>query len=232
MYQLAIFDLDGTLLDTLPDLCDSVNKALCQFEMPPRTLEEVRTFVGTGTDNLIRKAVPAGTSAETTAEVTKFYRAWYGEHYNVKTKPYTHMREILFAMRAGGCRIAVLTNKMEDVAQELCDTHFEFLPDMIVRGQKPGMPLKPDPTPVLAIMEEVGFDWDQTFYIGDSEVDVETARNANIKCISCTWGFRTREQLLEAGAEHIIDSPLSLMEEMLQGGVAPSSLADVAVLPQ
>jgi phosphoglycolate phosphatase len=140
------------------------------------------------------------------------------------------MREILFAMRAGGCRIAVLTNKMEDVAQELCDTHFEFLQDMIVRGQKPGMPLKPDPAPVLAIMEEAGFDWDQTFYIGDSEVDVETARNSNIKCISCTWGFRTREQLVEAGAEHIIDSPLLLVTEMLNGGATPGSTT--TILPQ
>lgn len=230
MYQLAIFDLDGTLLDTLPDLTDSVNRALSEYGFPMRTIDEVRTFVGTGTDNLIRKSVPEGTPAEITAEVTKFYRAWYGQHYNVKTKPYEYMREMLFAMRAGGCRIAVLTNKMEDVAQELCASHFEFMPDLIVRGQKPGMPLKPNPAPVLAIMEEAGFDWDQTFYIGDSEVDVATARNSNIKCISCTWGFRTREQLVEAGAEHIIDSPLLLVTEMLNGGATPRSTT--TILPQ
>ena len=132
MYQLAIFDLDGTLLDTLDDLADSVNMALSEYGLPPRTREEVRDATGTGTDNLIRLSVPEGTPAEITAQVTKFYRRWYGEHYNVKTKPYEHIREMLDALQEGGCHIAVLTNKMEDVAQELCASHLEFLPDLIV----------------------------------------------------------------------------------------------------
>ena len=216
MYQLAIFDLDGTLLDTLDDLADSVNRALSEYGLPPRTREEVRDATGTGTDNLIRLSVPEGTPAEITAQVTKFYRRWYGEHYNVKTKPYEHIREMLDALRAGGCRIAVLTNKMEDVAQELCASHLEFLPDLIVRGQKAGMPLKPDPAPVLAIMEEAGIGREQTIYIGDSEVDVATARNTGIKCMSCTWGFRSRTQLVEAGAENILDTPLLLVREILK----------------
>lgn len=216
MYQLAIFDLDGTLLDTLDDLADSVNRALSEYGLPPRTREEVRDATGTGTDNLIRLSVPEGTPAEITAQVTKFYRRWYGEHYNVKTKPYEHIREMLDALQEGGCHIAVLTNKMEDVAQELCASHLEFLPDLIVRGQKAGMPLKPDPAPVLAIMEEAGIGREQTIYIGDSEVDVATARNTGIKCMSCTWGFRSRAQLVEAGAENILDTPLLLVTEILK----------------
>lgn len=192
-----LFDLDGTLLDTLEDLTDSVNYALGVFGYPPRTLEEVRSFIGTGAANLIRKAVPEGTDH---VPVLAEYQAYYKEHCRIKTGPYPGIPAMLEAVRKK-YPVAVVSNKPDAAVKALCDDYFG---GVYARGESEECPRKPAPDMLHRAMEAIGADC--CVYIGDSEVDVITARNAGAVCISVTWGFRDEAELKQAGAEHFCRS--------------------------
>lgn len=214
-YKLAIFDLDGTLLETLEDLHDSTNHALVSQGLPPRTLDEVRRFVGNGIHKLIERAVPEGSSSETVEQVFEEFKTWYAVHCNDKTSAYDGIKEMLLALRKAGVRTAVVSNKADFGVQTLCKTYFSDLLDVAV-GQREGIRLKPAPDSVNEVLRLLEIRREDAVYIGDSDVDIDTARNAGMDCISVTWGFRRREFLLEHGAVILADKPENL-EEIICG---------------
>ena len=198
-YKLAIFDLDGTILDTLDDLVDSVNHALAKSSLPPRNRDEVRRFVGNGIHSLIERAVPENTDTTVTEAVFDEFRAYYKTHNAIKTRPYSGICDMLISLRARKVKLAVLSNKADFAVQELCKLYFPNIFDYVA-GEKPNVPRKPAPDAVNAILSELGFERSYSVYIGDSDVDIETARNADMDCISVTWGFREEALLAKAGA--------------------------------
>lgn len=205
-----LFDLDGTLLDTLADLTDGVNYALKCHGMPMRTMEEVRAFVGNGAAQLIRCA--AGENAHWKAVLADF-RVYYDSHCRVKTDLYPGIREMLEAL-GGEYPLAIVSNKPDSAVKLLCRDYFPGIPAM---GEHPGCPRKPDPQMLRLAMEQLGVE--HCVYVGDSEVDVLTARNAGVPCVSVLWGFRDRRALRQAGAEYFCDSPEKLREVILSIGV-------------
>ena len=209
-----LFDLDGTLLDTLEDLLDSTNYALDVHGFPPRTLPYLRSVVGNGAANQIRKSLPEGTAEETVQQVLATYKAYYTDHCQIKTGPYDGIGEMLTQL-AGKYRLAIVSNKPDSAVKELCNVWF---PGIYALGESADCPRKPAPDMVHKAMKAIGAE--NCIYIGDSEVDILTARNAGAVCLSVTWGFRDREQLEGAGAEHFCEDPRQLpekIEEMTHG---------------
>ena len=207
-----LFDLDGTLLNTLEDLTDAVNYTLSHFGCPQRSLDEVRSFVGTGARNLIRKALPGKDTDPSVEEALAFYQKYYAAHSQVKTAPYAG---VLQAITEIGKKypVAIVSNKPDVATKDLCAKYF---PGVFARGESADCPRKPAPDMVLQAMKQIGVD--RCIYVGDSETDVETARNAGCPCLSVLWGFRDKECLLEAGATHFCDDPADLLtrlEEMM-----------------
>ena len=194
-----LFDLDGTLLDTLEDLHDSVNHALGQFGFPVRTLEEIRRFVGNGAANLIRQAVPEGCGEDTTAAVLGAFRAHYDANCRNKTRPYPGIPKALEEV-ASLYPTAIVSNKPDPAVKDLCRLYF---PGVYALGEAPGCPRKPAPDMVFKAMKELGVD--ACVYVGDSEVDVLTARSAGVPCVSVLWGFRDREEMEAVGGTHFCD---------------------------
>lgn len=207
-YKMVLFDMDGTLLDTLDDLRDGVNLVLERRGYPQHTTEEIRAFVGNGARQLMRLALPAGTDDAEVESVLEEYREWYRVNYCIKTRPYDGVKEILASLRARGVKVAVVTNKPDATARQLAEKFFPGLPAF---GQRDDIPKKPAPDMVWNALQMLGVTARETVYIGDSEVDVETARNAGLPLIAVSWGFRTKEQLRSAGAEMLVDT----MEELL-----------------
>ena len=204
-YKLVIFDLDGTILDTLDDLADSTNYALKSCGLPTRTVDEVRRFVGNGIHLLIERAGPEGTDAETVEEVFETFKGYYKEHSADKTKPYGGICRLMEQLRQDGCMVAVLSNKADFAVQDLCRFYFPGLIDYAA-GEKAGVKRKPNPEAVFALLEACGVSAADAVYIGDSEVDVATSENAGLDGISVTWGFRSREWLEEHGAKVFADT--------------------------
>lgn len=202
-YDLVIFDLDGTILDTLEDLTDSVNYALTEYGYPMRTMEEVRSFVGNGLLNLMRKAIAPETKEEIIKEALDRQKAYYKIHCADKTKPYEGVIELLKALKNAGCKLAVVSNKADYAVQILCEQYFTDIFD-IAAGEKENVRKKPAPDAVNAVMEQIQVKKENAVYIGDSEVDIETAKNAGLQAILVSWGFRTKEFLEEQGAETIV----------------------------
>lgn len=213
-YQLAIFDLDGTILDTLEDLTDGVNFALSECGCPVRTIAEIRSFVGNGIRKLIERALPSGTPEAEIDRVHGTFSPYYKAHCDVKTKPYDGIPEMLQTLRDAGVLTAVLSNKGDFAVQPLVRQYF---PDLftIAFGERSGIPRKPAPDAVFEILERLKIEKSDAIYIGDSNVDIETARNAGIFCICVDWGFREHAQLIEAGAERIVSTPKELLEAIL-----------------
>ena len=205
-YELIIFDMDGTILNTLEDLRDSLNFALRATGFPERTLEEVRRFVGNGIRKLIERGVPAGTSQADVDTVHQAFTPYYKEHCADKTRPYDGIVELLQKLRAAGCRTAVVSNKADPAVQELCTQYFDGLFDAAV-GDREGIARKPAPDSVNEVLRLLNTDRPHAVYIGDSEVDVATAANAGLDCIAVTWGFREVEFLREQGAKVFADTP-------------------------
>lgn len=187
----VIFDLDGTLLDTLEDLTDAVNVALKKNGYPPRTLEEMRYFVGNGAVHMLRKASAENVDIQ---PVLEDFNQWYGEHCQDKTRPYDGIPEALEALKKD-YPLAVVSNKPDYAVKLICQDMF---PGVHAVGEKQGIPRKPAPDLLLAAMKQIGVE--RCIYVGDSDVDVTTARNAGVPCISVLWGFRTKQDLQEAGA--------------------------------
>lgn len=202
MYKLAIFDLDGTLLDTLGDLCASVNFALRNFSFPERTIDEVRSFIGNGVVKLMERSAPADTDPQTQQKCLNVFRKHYLQHMSDTTAPYEGVTELLGELRKEGIKIAVVSNKLHPAVEDLCESYFPGLIDKAV-GVSVEEERKPSPINVIRTVEHFGADTESCIYIGDSEVDVQTAHNAGVKCIGVTWGFRTKEELVTAGCDMI-----------------------------
>ncbi len=209
-YDAAIFDLDGTLLDTIDDLKNSINHALSVCGYPPRTRAEVLAFVGNGVPRLVELAVPPGTPADRRQAVLDAMNAHYAAHCAQLTRPYPGVTDVLRTLRAAGVRVAVVSNKPDYGVQELCARYFPGLLDSAV-GMREGIRKKPYPDAVEAALAAFGVPPERAVYIGDSEVDVQTAKNAHTALISVDWGFRTHAQLVEAGAGHIVSDADALL---------------------
>lgn len=191
-YTTIIFDLDGTLLDTLDDLAAATNYALESNGLPLRTTDEVRRFVGNGIGNLIKRAVPTHTSAELQEQVFATFNTYYKLHSADCTKPYEGIMELLERLRQQGCQTAIVSNKADYAVQDLAKEYFPGLMDAAC-GERSGISRKPEPDSVLAIMQQLNANPETTIYIGDSDVDIATAKNAGIPCIGACWGFRGKD---------------------------------------
>ena len=215
MYSLAIFDLDGTLLDTLGDLHSSVNFALRSFGFPERTLDEVRSFIGNGVVKLMERSTPAGTDGDTQSQCLDVFRAHYLEHMSDTTAPFENIPELLMRLREKGIKIAVVSNKLHRAVEELCKSYFPGLIDQAV-GVSLEEERKPSPINVIKTEKHFAAGSKECIYIGDSEVDVQTAHNSKLKCVGVTWGFRTREELINAGCDLIADTCDEIKDIILQ----------------
>ena len=211
-YQTFIFDLDGTLLDTLGDLAASVNHALRAHGMPEHTIDDVRRFVGNGVRLLMERAVPDGADNPDFEATFATFRQYYMQHSLDTTRPYEGIPETLQALKARGCQLAVVSNKMMAATQSLIR---HFFPDTISvaigEHEAEGIRKKPAPDTVLAALRQLGVGEEGAVYVGDSDVDIETAHNSGLPCISVLWGFRDRDFLLQHGATTFIAAPSELL---------------------
>ncbi len=210
MKTTVIFDLDGTLLNTLGDLRAAVNYALYLRGLPPRSMEEIRYFVGNGVRNLMRRSLPAGSSEEEIDAALADFKRHYSAHLCDHTVPYDGIPELLSILRKRGMKIAVLSNKMNAATQELIAHYFRGKVD-VVFGEHPDVPRKPDPTSCHMIMDQLGARPAEVLYVGDSGVDMQTARNAGLTAVGVTWGFRPREELIDNGADMLADLPIQIL---------------------
>ena len=211
-YKAVLFDMDGTLLDTLADMAAAVNHILSVHGYPLRTVEEVRTFVGNGARKLMERALPPDVTGDAFEALLEEYRQWYEAHACVKTAPYPGVPAVLAALHRAGVRCAVVSNKPDGATRELAARFFPGLPAF---GQQDGIPAKPAPDMVYHAMAELGVEASAAAYVGDSEVDVALARNAGLPLVAVSWGFRGREALEEAGAALVVDDAATLLENML-----------------
>ena len=201
-----LFDLDGTLLNTLEDLTDSVNFALAQYDCPPRTVEDVRNFIGNGAKKLIERSLPGKENDPDVDEVLATYQAYYKTHSQIKTRPYDGVTEALAKIREK-YPVAIVSNKPDAPTKLLCK---EFFGDVYARGESTDCPRKPAPDMLQKAMQIIGVD--TCIYVGDSEPDILTAQNLGVKCLSVLWGFRDRETLEAVGGQYFCDDPKMLPE--------------------
>ncbi len=218
-YQAVLFDMDGTVLDTLEDLYDSVNYSLSQFSLPPVPREQVRRNLGNGAVHLISHCVPAGCSPDLQAQVLAFYKSWYDAHCSIKTAPYDGILPLMQSLKKQGLKLAIISNKPDSAVQDLAVKFFPELLELAV-GESPAVRRKPAPDTVLTAAEQMGFPVDQCVYVGDSEVDIQTARNAGMNCICVTWGFRDEPQLITEGAAVLVHNPGELCSALLSPTVS------------
>ena len=199
-----LFDLDGTLLNTLEDLADSTNYALRQYGCPERTVEEVRRFIGTGARRLIAQALPGKEDDPDVDEVLATYQAYYATHAQIKTAPYAGVMEAVEKLKEK-YPVAIVSNKPDKAVKILCADYF---PGIYARGESTDCPRKPAPDMLFKAMEEIGVE--KCVYVGDSEVDAITAGNAGAPCISVLWGFRDREEIAANGGKHFCTDPADM----------------------
>jgi phosphoglycolate phosphatase len=214
-YRFLFFDLDGTLLNTLDDLRDAVNTILVRYQMPEITPEQTAAFVGNGAGHLIHCAVPEGTPEEQEKKILAEYRQYYQEHCQVRTAPYSGIPEMLERLKEAGCVMAVVSNKPDAAVKELNRHFFKGLLDSAI-GESAEIRRKPAPDTVFEAMRQTGAEQSSSVYIGDSEVDIETARNAGLPCISVSWGFRNKQELEAAGAQVIAGNAEELEQLLMQ----------------
>ena len=210
MKNTAVFDMDGTILNTLDDLMDSTNFALKNNGLKERSLEEIRFFVGNGIQKLIERAVPQGTSKEVFEKVFADFKSHYKIHCADKTSYYDGIPSVIKKKKKMGVKTAVVSNKADFAVQELVEVYFKGLFDVAL-GEKTGVSKKPSPDMVNAALSVLGVEKEAAFYIGDSDVDFETAKNSSLDFIGVSWGFRGRKFLENLGAKNIIDSPEELL---------------------
>lgn len=215
-FNSVVFDLDGTLLDTLGDLRDSTNFALEKNNLPKRTTEEIRTFVGNGIRLLIERSVPGNTPLEIVDKCFSDFKEYYKDHSAILTKAYYGIIELLTTLKERGVKIAVVSNKADFAVKTLMEDYFSGLYDCAY-GERAGVKRKPAPDAVFDAISEMGADLNNTVYIGDSEVDVETAKNAKLPCVAVTWGFRDKKVLESLNPEYIVDSPIEILSIIERG---------------
>lgn len=211
--RAAVFDLDGTLLDTLDDLTDSTNYVLEKHGFEKRSKKEIRSFVGNGVPKLIERALPDGPDNPLYDECVSEFKLYYKSHSAVKTAPYPGVSEMLRALRNSGIGIGVVSNKIDNAVKSLCETYFETLVDCAV-GDREGFLRKPAPDSVFEVMRTLGCE--RAVYVGDSDVDIKTAKNAGLVCISVTWGFCDTDKLRENGAEIYADNSTELLNKIYE----------------
>ena len=197
-YRGVLWDMDGTVLDTLEDLAAAVNVSLRRFSLRSASMEAVRAWLGNGAAHLISCVCPEARREE----VLAFYKPWYDAHCNVKTGPYPGILPLMARLRERGVKQAIISNKPDPAVQELAKSYFPGLLDSAV-GESPTVRRKPNPDAVLAAVKQMGLTVADCVYVGDTEVDLATAKNAGMACIAVSWGFRSREQLLAAGATEL-----------------------------
>ena len=209
LYNIFVFDLDGTLLDTLQDLANSVNYALRQHGMPEHSIDDIRRFVGNGVRLLMERAVPDGARNPQFEAAFATFRQYYMQHSLDTTRPYDGIPELIHELKNRGCQMAVVSNKMMAATQELVHHFFPDIPVAIGEHEAAGIRKKPAPDTVFEALRQLEFG--NAVYIGDSEVDIETARNSGLPCISVLWGFRSRDFLLAHGATTFAEHPLDIL---------------------
>ena len=209
-YKAIIFDLDGTLTDTLEDLYLSVNHALRSSGLPERQLDEVRRFVGNGVRKLIERSVPEGTDSTKLERCFESFRAYYIIHCQDHTRLYPGIASLLTALHAKGYRMAVVSNKLQKGVDELADLFFNGVIDVAI-GEQQGIPRKPEPDMVTQALDRLGVKKEEAIYVGDSDVDLQTASNAGLPCISVLWGFRSRDFLVAHGATLFAETPQDVL---------------------
>jgi phosphoglycolate phosphatase len=205
----VIFDLDGTLLDTLGDLADSVNYALNKFDMPPKSDAQVKSYVGNGIRNLMRRAVPDGEDNPLFEKAFEAFKEYYDGHCNVRTKAYDGILELTSTLKEKGYSLAIVSNKVDSAVKNLQRDYFKDIEVAI--GDREGMKIKPAPDSVNLALAELGKNKYNAVYVGDSDVDIETARNSGLPCISVLWGFRDKEFLTNHGAEIFAEKPSDIL---------------------
>lgn len=210
-YQTVIFDMDGTILETLEDIYHSVNVTMDAVGCPHRTYEEVRGFVGNGAAKLVERCMPGGGEDPRFPEALAFYKQYYARHAQDRTGPYAGIPELLEALKERGVKLAVVSNKPDDSVKDLCEAYFPGVFPVAI-GDHPNRRKKPAPDSVFAAMEALKADGAATVYVGDSEVDLETAKNAGLPCIAVAWGFREESHLREQGARTLAHTAQELLE--------------------
>lgn len=215
MIDTLIFDLDGTLLNTLDDLTDSVNYTMQKLSCPVHTTDEVRMMVGNSVNFLIESALPSGSSEALISEGVAVFEQHYHGNMRNKTAPYSGIEQMLAEVKAGGYKMAVVSNKSDGFVKELTAELFGKYIEIAV-GRSDKMPRKPAPDTVFYALEQLGSQKENAIYIGDSEVDCKTAKNAGMPCIGCLWGFRDEKTLAENGASAVISHPEQLMKAIAE----------------
>ena len=209
--KTVIFDLDGTLLYTLEDLKDSVNFALSKFNYPQKNLEEIKNFVGNGVKVLMELSIPQGKNNENFDECLAIFKTHYAQNMYNKTKPYDGIIEMLENLQNLGFKTAVVSNKFDLATKELCKKYFAEKIEIAI-GESENIRKKPAPDSIFKVMEILNSNKNSTYFVGDSEVDIQTAQNANLKCISVTWGYKNEEFLLKNGAKFLANSPQEILK--------------------
>lgn len=215
MYKHVIFDLDGTLLNTIDDLADAGNHVCTLHSWPTHTVDAFKLMVGNGIPKLVERFAPQGTSQEMLDQAYQEFMNWYGVHKEDKTAPYAGIPEVAKALREAGVSIAVLSNKADVMAGPVVEHYYPGI-FPVVQGALPGLPTKPDPTLLYKLMERLGATREDTLFVGDSNVDIRTAKNGGLTGCGVLWGFRSREELEAAGADVIVSTPQELQDLILK----------------
>ena len=215
MYKHVIFDLDGTLLNTIDDLADTGNHVCTLHGWPTHSVDAFKLMVGNGIPKLVERFAPQGTSQEVLDQAFQEFMDWYGVHKEDKTAPYAGMPEVTKALREAGVSIAVLSNKADVMAGPVVEHYYPGI-FPVVQGALPGLPTKPDPTLLHKLMDRLGATREDTLFVGDSNVDIRTAKNGGLTGCGVLWGFRSREELEAAGADVIVSTPQELLDLILK----------------
>ena len=214
MKKAVIWDLDGTILDTLKDLTDSVNYVLRVKKLPEQGIEEIKMMLGNGIRVLMEKAVPAGTNNPDFEECFSMFKDYYQKHMDDNTAPYNGVVSVMKSLKLNGYKQAIVSNKIDCAVQKLVEKYYSFVDTAI--GENHKMAKKPSSDMVNEVLKRLDVSNDEAVYIGDSEVDLETAQNSGLDCICVTWGFRNKKFLLDKGAKHIIDLPEELIKVLAE----------------
>ena len=210
-YKAAIFDLDGTVLNTFEDIKGSVNRSLGRCGLPLKTDYEIKQMIGMGVDEFINAAMPADTPETLRRDFRRVFIEEYTSHQDEFTCPFEGIAPMLKSLSAAGIKTAVVSNKDEPLVIGLCEKHFDGLFDLVI-GSRPGIPKKPAPDLVYIALDSLSVGKNEAVYIGDTEFDIDTAKNSGTDCIAVLWGFRTKEQLVSCGAKNFADTPERLIE--------------------